>query len=369
MREVSMVMAVGLALFAAGCGEERSIPPSTTNAAPVSAVSAPTSSPVKASGTQELVVTGPIVVEHQLDLAAQRDGIVAKIFFDSPSRVNAGDLLAKLDDRQIASNLEAARAKTRGIEAEIRNWKAEAEVFKADYARAQRRWDLGVISEEELQHAKYKAESEQWDIQRVTEQRNTAQQEERSLELELEKTKITAPFGGLVARRYVREGQSVAKGDRLFWITAVAPLLMRFTLPERFFGRLHPGQKFEVTSAAAPGEKHDASVREISPVIDPASGTFEVLVRAHRRVRRLTSRHDRFAGTSERRPMNLTRVLDVALPDISARLISQRPPRLPPDVVWKEHIEEGKPVVRVLVPSQEAMFRFPQPELGARATL
>jgi multidrug efflux pump subunit AcrA (membrane-fusion protein) len=33
-----------------------------------------------------------------------------------------------------------------------------------------------------------------------------------------------------------------------------------------------------VTSADLPGEKHAASVREISPVIDPASGTFEVLV-------------------------------------------------------------------------------------------
>ena len=57
--------------------------------------------------------------------------------------------------------------------------------------------------------------------------------------------------------------------------------------------------------------------------------------------------------------MNLTRVLDVALPDIPARMISQNAPRLPPDIVWKEHVEEGKPIVRVLVPSQEAMFRFP----------
>jgi putative peptide zinc metalloprotease protein len=57
--------------------------------------------------------------------------------------------------------------------------------------------------------------------------------------------------------------------------------------------------------------------------------------------------------------MNLTRVLDVALPDIPARVLLQRAPRLPPDVVWKEHSEEGKPIVRVLVPSQEAMFRFP----------
>jgi putative peptide zinc metalloprotease protein len=57
--------------------------------------------------------------------------------------------------------------------------------------------------------------------------------------------------------------------------------------------------------------------------------------------------------------MNLTRVLDVALPDIPARMISQRAPRLPPDAVWKEHFEEGRPIVRVLVPSQEAMYRFP----------
>lgn len=186
--------------------------------------------------------------------------------------------MAQLDDRQIVANLEAARAKSRGIDAEIRDLKAESEVIHADYGRAQRRWDLGLISEEELQHARYKAESEEWNIKQVVEQHATAVQEERSLEIELEKTRITAPFSGLVARRYVREGQSVAKGDRLFWLTAESPLMMRFTLPEKYFGRLHHGQKFEVTSADLPGEKHTASVREISPVIDPASGTFEVLV-------------------------------------------------------------------------------------------
>jgi len=66
--------------------------------------------------------------------------------------------------------------------------------------------------------------------------------------------------------------------------------------------------------------------------------------------------------------MNLTRALDVALPDIPARIISQRAPCLPPDVVSKEHIEDGKPIVRVLVPSQEAMFRFP-PQNWALAQL
>jgi membrane fusion protein, multidrug efflux system len=285
-RNLLVVLTVPAFAFAAGCGDDRPIAPSTTNAA-----SAPASNPAPSAATppapspnpadipnSSLVVTGPIIVEHQLDLTAQRDGVVTKLLSDVSSRVKAGALMAQLDDRQIVANLEAARAKTRSIDAEIRDLKAESEVIQADYGRAQRRWDLGLISEEELQHAKYKTESEQWNIKQIVEQHSTAQQEERSLEIELEKTRITAPFSGLVARRYVREGQSVAKGDRLFWITAESPQMMRFTLPEKYFGRLHHGQKFEVTSADLPGEKHTASVREISPVIDPASGTFEVLV-------------------------------------------------------------------------------------------
>jgi RND family efflux transporter MFP subunit len=137
---------------------------------------------------------------------------------------------------------------------------------------------LGLIAQEQLEHAKYKAESDQWDIKRVSELLNNAREEERSLELELEKTKILAPFSGLIARRYVREGQNVAKGDRLFWVTAEAPLLIRFTLAEANFGHVRRGQMFEVTSADVPGEKHGARIKEVSPVVDPASGTFEVLV-------------------------------------------------------------------------------------------
>jgi RND family efflux transporter MFP subunit len=138
--------------------------------------------------------------------------------------------------------------------------------------------ELGLTSQEQLEHAKYKAESDQWDILRVAETLNTAKEEEHSLELEMEKTRVTAPFNGLIARRYVREGQNVPKGERLFWVTAEAPLLMRFTLPEKLFGKMRTGQPVEVTCADAPAEKHLAKVKQVSPVVDPSSGTFEVLV-------------------------------------------------------------------------------------------
>ena len=264
---------LGTLLLAGGCGEKK---PETVAAAPPPTPSEGLTA-VQPKVEEALTVSGPLVVEHQVDVTAQRDGVVSAISTDPGVKVKTGTALAHLDDRQLSANLEAARAKTRSVAADLKNWQAEAEVLKADYGRAQRLWDLGLISEEQLEHAKYKAESDQWDIKRVSETLNTAHEEERALELELEKTRIAAPFDGVVARRYVRAGQAVTKGDRLFWVTAEGPLRLRFTLPEKFLGQLKKGQELPLTSPDVPQEKHTVKIMEISPVVDPSSGTIEIL--------------------------------------------------------------------------------------------
>ncbi|MFZ0787670.1 MAG: efflux RND transporter periplasmic adaptor subunit [Candidatus Acidiferrales bacterium] len=279
MRNLICWAVLAAAVQVIGCGSDKPDVEAVSNAASLPApVSAPPAQPSPAPVDAELVVSGPIVVEHEVDLTAQRDGVVAKIFYDVPARVKAGTLLAQLDDRDLQSQLDSARAKSRSIEDDLNNWKAEREVMQADYVRAQELWKEGLTSAEQLQHAKYDVESHDWDIKRVTELLNNSRDDEHSIELELEKTKVVAPFDALVARRYVREWQTVAKGDRLFWVTSEAPLLVRFTLPEKLFGKVRQGQSFEVDSPDAPGERHSARVREVSPVVDPASGTFEVLV-------------------------------------------------------------------------------------------
>ncbi|MFY9560003.1 MAG: efflux RND transporter periplasmic adaptor subunit [Terriglobales bacterium] len=263
-------MILGLAILQAGCSDN--------HPAVEAAVPTPSSSPAPVAKEEAAVVSGPLVVEHQVDLAAQRDGIVARIMVESGTRVKSGAILALLDDQQISADLQAANAKTRSIEADLKNWEAEAKVMEADYQRAQKMWDAALITKEQLDHAKFKAESEQWDVKRVGEMLTNARQTQRSLELELEKTRIRAPFDSLVARRYVRQGQQVVKGDRLFWVTAEAPLQMRFTLPEKFLGRLKRGEELHLTSPDAPEEKHTARIIGVSPVVDPSSGTVEVLV-------------------------------------------------------------------------------------------
>jgi membrane fusion protein (multidrug efflux system) len=76
----------------------------------------------------------------------------------------------------------------------------------------------------------------------------------------------------------VRQGQQVAKGDRLFWVTAEGPLGMRFTLPEKFIGRIQKGQVLSMTTADLPDQKYQVKVVQVSPVVDPASSTIEVTV-------------------------------------------------------------------------------------------
>ncbi len=58
--------------------------------------------------------------------------------------------------------------------------------------------------------------------------------------------------------------------------------------------------------------------------------------------------------------MNLTRALDVALPDIPARTVAKGYPRLDPNTTFREHVEDGKPVVRIYVPSVGGMCSLPR---------
>jgi membrane fusion protein, multidrug efflux system len=270
-------MALCLA-FGLACTSSPAAPPSTVAAAEPASTAAPVNAAATAQG-KEFLASGPIIVENQVDVAAQRDGVIAKVLVDVDAFVKKGQLLAQLDDRQISADLEAARAKTRSTENDLKNWEAEAKVLEVDHERAERMWEAQIISKEQLDHAKYKSESDQWDVKRVSELLANAQDVEHSLELELEKTRVAAPFDGVVARRYIRVGQSVSRSDRLFWVTAVAPLRIRVTLPEKFLGHIKPGTIVGITPAEEldSSRRYSARVIAVSPVVDPSSDTIEIL--------------------------------------------------------------------------------------------
>src|SRR5271168_1616258 len=275
--DIALILLGAALLSCLACSQKS--PEVAAAAAPApSAASAPAPAASIPSSDNSFTVSGPLTVEHQLDVLAQRDGVIAELKSEAGARVRAGGLLAQMDDRQVVADLEAARAKTRSIEADLKAWEAEAKVLQSDLDRAQKMWDARIITREAFEHAKYKADADQFDVQRVSELLLNAKETQRSLELELDKTQVRAPFSGIVARRYARQGQQVAKGDRLFWVTAEGPLRMRFTVPEKFVGVLKVGQQLSLTVSDFPGQEHQARVVELSPIVDPTSGTFDGMV-------------------------------------------------------------------------------------------
>src|SRR3954447_10665655 len=198
---------LGLASLAlAGCSDTK-----TTAASAPAPVSAP--APAPSDPGEELVISGPIVVENQVDLAAQRDGVVDRIVADTGTVVHKGQLLAEMDDRQLSAERDAADAKAKSIAADVKNWEAEAKVQETDLARAQGMMKADLITKQELDHAQYKLTASQFEVEREKENQQNAEASLRALQLEQEKVRIVPPVDGVAPRRYVRAGQKVSKDD------------------------------------------------------------------------------------------------------------------------------------------------------------
>ncbi len=241
----------------------------------IAAVTTPAAAPEKKD--ESYFASGPIVVEHQVDVLAQREGMVVQILADVGATVHKGSLLAMLDDRELAAERDAADARLRSCEADLEDWQAETKVAELDFKRAEEMHAAGINTQEEVDHTRYKFVGSQYEVEKAQRNIDNARDNLRALEFELQKTRIEAPFDGVVARRYVRAGQKVAAGDRLFWVSAEAPLLVNFTLPERLMTKVKKGETVYVSSAEAPETEHPAKLVQISPVVDPASDSIDVM--------------------------------------------------------------------------------------------
>ena len=159
--KLATVMTITLALNACSDSSETS---RVAAAAPVARPAPVGSAPPPDDSA--FVASGPIVVENQVDVAALREGVVVSILAEPNTRVRKGQLLARLDDRQISADLDAAAAKTRSIQANLKNWEAETKVLESDLCRAQKLWEAGVFTKETLEHAQYKVEADKFEISR-----------------------------------------------------------------------------------------------------------------------------------------------------------------------------------------------------------
>ena len=181
---------------------------------------------------KSFTTTGPLVADQQADIAAERDGRVVNIAVQIGDHVRAGQLLALLDDRALRSAVDACRARISAAKAQVEDWEAEQQSATADLRRADGMRTEKIISEEEWEHAKYKLDEAIALVSRYRNEEAAAEANLSAANLQLEQSRIVAPFSGVIGRASIRPAQQVKAGDVLFWITADAPLRVLFTVPE-----------------------------------------------------------------------------------------------------------------------------------------
>jgi RND family efflux transporter MFP subunit len=238
-------------------------------------IQAPAQPPsVRAADTLE--IASVLSVEHSVDLLAQRDGIVQELFYDQDSWVKKGAVLARLDDRELLASLEKARLDQRVAENNFKYQEAEKKAKDAAYRRQQELRKFGLSSQAALEEAEFQSTGAGFDLdswKAAIEQKKAAVHE---LEIELEKTRIVAPFDGYIVRRAIRAGQNMIKNDLCFRLSELYPLQVRFLLPESAGPRPTAGYPLKVVPADDKSHEYNARVKLVSPTVDAASASYDL---------------------------------------------------------------------------------------------
>lgn len=275
------IATVGLLQFGVGCeshpaavdasvtGSGAAVP--AANAAPTPAAMADAPDP------KSFTTTGPLVAEQQADVAAERSGRVVSVNVRIGDRVKKGQVLAQLDDRALRSACESQKARMASANAQLQEWRSEQLTAEADLRRADAMREAKIISEENWEHAKYRVDETIAEVTRFREEAAASQADLSAASLQLEQARIVAPFAGVIGRSSVRAAQEVKPGDVLFWITAEGPLQVLFTVPETSMAAFSTGRLLDLTTADYPQLHQPGRIVRVSPVVDPASGSIQVI--------------------------------------------------------------------------------------------
>jgi len=234
-----------------------------------------------------LTANGYIEARHQTAVAARTTGRLAEVYVEEGDPVEKGQIVARLIDddeqalvRQAEANLALSKARLEQARA------AEADAER----RAKRRVNLlerNQISQEEHDTALTEAETARADRMAAEAGIRVAEAELDAARNELEKTRVTAPFAGVVLRKDAEVGEIVgpimtsntARAGAVVTIADMTTLEVGVDINESYIARLSANVPADVVLDAHPDVHFPAEVRSIYPSADRDKATIPVRVR------------------------------------------------------------------------------------------
>ncbi|MGE0454622.1 MAG: efflux RND transporter periplasmic adaptor subunit [Vicinamibacteria bacterium] len=208
------------------------------------------------------VFSGEFVSLVRSELVSRLPGRVGRIFVDAGAHVAKGAPLLALETEYL--ELDVKRA-----EADVARAKAAADEARRDLARKQ-----GLLAKDSVAQATFER------VQATAEQAAAAQLGAQAA-LDLARQRLTdatlvSPIGGVVAERRVDVGERLGDSTVAFVIEQLAPLKLRFRVPERYLSRIRPGLPIHAHVEAWLGETFSGRVSVVGSAVDAATRTLFV---------------------------------------------------------------------------------------------
>jgi HlyD family secretion protein len=295
--------------------------------APVPVRTMQVQSPMNASAAgdqQVLTATGYIVAAHKIEVASKVNGRVAWIGVDKGDKVQAGQVLVRLEDDEYRAQVQQEQGQLANLEAklaedehgsrpeEIQKARADVEQAKADLADSKATADRthqlvqeGVLSKQALDDAQAKYDGDLAKVaslqrtldlatlgprkEEIDQVRGQIEQARGALAYaqdQLDNTVIKAPVTGTILDRNVEKGEFITtgfvgdKGAKGYIVTMadLNDLQVELDISQNDFPKLSPRQKGIVTTDAYPDRKYQGTIEQVSPEADRAKATVQVKV-------------------------------------------------------------------------------------------
>jgi len=197
----------------------------------------------------KIVSTGSLTANEEVELRSEVPGRIVAINFVEGSSVNKGDLLVKIDDRE--------------LQAQLKKLQVEEKQANDDVYRKEKLLEMKAVSQEEFDKSFNTLGIIQAQIDLIKTQ--------------ISKTEIYAPFSGMIGLRQVSPGGFVSSATLVTRLQQLDPVKIDFAIPEKYREKVRKGTliRFRVEGIDS---SFTGRVYAIDPKIDP--GTRNISLRA-----------------------------------------------------------------------------------------
>jgi len=225
-----------------------------------------------------LIVVGNLIGQATVEIVPKTAGRLVSVNVRLGDPVRAGQLIAKIEDRDIVEQINGAQAALLVAQATIRQREADLALAASNVERSRNLFKRELLPKQTLDdaEAQHLAAQAQTDLARAQLAQNQSRLEE--LKFNLADTTVTSPVDGFVGKRNTDPGAWASQQTPIMSVVAISSLRLVVNIVERDLRLVSVGDPAVVEVDAYPGEKFSGRIGRIAPILDPATRTAEMEV-------------------------------------------------------------------------------------------